>query len=190
MTKSIFLRRLSATVQFILGFILGITLIAGFSATAIFLYYKKMSALPQKPVFSEPPLSQELALNTIEPSATINEPLKTAIEQDKVELLEESTEATLEEKPKKQKTETKEETEVTPEPELPPNAYRAVVTWPEGLSLRAEPSINASRVGGVYFDDKIIILEDSADGKWQRVRVPGSNQEGWVKAGNIKRTSD
>ena len=32
-------------------------------------------------------------------------------------------------------------------------------------------------------------LEDSADGKWQRVRLPWSGQEGWVKAGNIKRTS-
>jgi len=52
MTKSIFLKRLSATVQFILGFALGISLIVGISGALVFAYYKKMSILPKKPVFS------------------------------------------------------------------------------------------------------------------------------------------
>ncbi|WP_019504899.1 SH3 domain-containing protein [Pleurocapsa sp. PCC 7319] len=184
MTKPIFLRRLSTTVQFILGFLLGIALIVGFSAGAIFLYYRKMSTLPEKPVFSKSPSSEELELNTSDSSAITEESLDTAIAKDEAKLAEKSTSATLEEEKQD------EAAEVVSEPELPPNAYRAVVTWPQGLSLRAEPSNNAGRVGGVYFDDQIIILEDSADGQWQKVRVPGSNQEGWVKAGNTKRISE
>lgn len=184
MTKPIFFRRLSATVQFILGFLLGITLIAGLSASAIFLYYRKMSTLPEKPIFSESPSTQELELNTTDSSTIIKESSETAIAQDEAKLSEESNAATLEE------TEQEEDTEVASETELPPNAYRAAVTWPQGLSLRAQPNDDANRVGGIYVDDQIIILENSADGKWQRIRVPGSNQEGWVKAGNTKRISD
>ena len=174
MTKSIFLKRLSATVQFILGFVLGVSLIAGISGAALFAYYKKMSILPKKPVFSRTTVPQS-ASNPIEPSATI-EPLESTTVEDEVE------------KPKAAFEEPK--SQAAAESELPPDAYRAVVTWPQGLSLRAEPSTNADKVGGIEAKTSIIILKDSADGKWQKVRLPLSNQEGWVKAGNTKRTSD
>lgn len=174
MTKSIFVQRLSSTVQFILGFVLGISLIAGLSGTVIFAYYKKMSTLPKKPAFPEVPVQPSASKDT-QPSTSI-EPLES-----KSDMVEESEKLA-------QEKETKLESQ--PESELPPNAYRAEVTWPEGLSLRAEPDVNADRIGGVDFEENIIIIEDSADGKWQRVRVPGSEQEGWVKAGNTKRTSD
>lgn len=180
MTKSIFLKRLSATVQFILGFALGIGLIAGISGIVLFAYYKKMSVLPQKPVFPESKVSPEINADTIESSTDI-EPLESNTLQDNEEEVVEATE--LQEVPEEPKQESK------PEPKLPPNAYRGTVTWPQGLSLRAEPNINAGRVGGIAAKANIIILEDSADGKWQRVRLPWSGQEGWVKAGNIKRTS-
>ncbi len=178
MTKYIFLKRLSATLQFILGFALGIGLIAGISGIALFTYYKKMSVLPQKPVFPELKVSPEINADTIESSTDI-EPLESNTIQDDEEV--EATEPP--EVPEAPKPASK------PEPELPPNAYRGTVTWPQGLSLRTEPNINAGRVGGIEAKANIIILEDSADGKWQRVRLPWSGQEGWVKAGNIKRTS-
>ena len=188
MTKFIFFRRLSATAQFILGFLLGITLIAGASATAIFLYYKQMSVFPKKPIFSQS--EQEFASTTTEPPVVTSEPLETTLTQNEVEQFEDLTEPEVE--PEVEQFEDLAEPEVEPEvePELPPNAYRAVVTWPQGLSLRAEPSTNSGKVDGIGFDETIIILEDSADGQWQRVRVPSSNKEGWVKAGNVKRTSD
>ncbi len=172
MTKSIFVQRLSSIVQFILGFVLGISLIAGLSGTVIYAYYKKMSTLPKKPAFPEVP-AQPSASKDTQPSTSI-EPLESDITKESKELDQEA----------------KAEPESKPESELPPNAYRAEVTWPQGLSLRAEPDVNADRIGGVGFEEKIIILEDSADGKWQRVRVPGSEQEGWVKGGNTKRTSE
>ncbi|MGB5634727.1 MAG: SH3 domain-containing protein [Waterburya sp.] len=183
MTKLIFLKRLSATAQFILGFALGIGIIAGISGTALFAYYKKMSIVPKKPVFSEPVVVPESATDTIEYSTDI-EPLESNTIQDEVEVQEPQA------VPDEPKQGIKAEPEPKPKPKLPPNAYRAIVTWPQGLSLRAEPNINAGRVGGIEAKANIIILEDSADGKWQRVRLPWSNQEGWVKAGNTKRTSD
>lgn len=173
MTKSILLKRLSITVQFILGFALGISLIAGISGTLLFAYYKKMSILPKKPVFSEPTVVQETTPEVIE-SATNIEPLESDIT---------TAEKEAPAVPEKPQETTK------PEEELPANAYRAIVTWPQGLSLRAEPDIKAGRVGGIETKANIIILEDSSDGKWQRVKLPWSGQEGWVKAGNTKRTS-
>lgn len=168
MTKSIFLQRISATIQFILGFLIGIGLIVGVSGGLIFAYYSKMSVLPKKPVFPDSPSLEESPAKNPETATTI-EPLESNT------TTEESETAAID------------ESEL--EPELPADAYYAVVTWPQGLSLRAEPAINAGKIGGIDFETKIIILEDSADGSWQRVKIPWSQQEGWVKGGNTKRTS-
>jgi Bacterial SH3 domain len=163
MTKSIFLKRFSATLQFILGFLLGISAIAGISGAVIFVYYAKMSTLPKKPVFpavTVPPAAPSDSAETdIEPLEST-----TSDETSSVETEPEDSEA-----------------------ELPPNAYRAVVTWPDGLSLRAEPDTDAERIGGIESEASIIILEDSADGKWQRVRLE-NEQEGWIKGGNTEKT--
>ena len=172
MTKTIFLRRLSATIQFILGFTIGIGLIAGISGAALFAYYRKMSVLPQKPIYPETTAKPELKeeITTIEPIESTN--MGDEVEESLI------TEPEAEPEP-----------EPEPEPELPANAYRAVVTWPEGLSLRSEPSANSGRIGGIGADASIIILGTSDDGNWQKVKLPWSNQEGWVKAGNTERTS-
>ncbi len=53
-----------------------------------------------------------------------------------------------------------------------------------GLAMRAAPSVDASRVGGVPFNEVVGIIENSADGRWQRIRR-ANGQEGWVKAGNL-----
>ena len=83
------------------------------------------------------------------------------------------------------------QTQAKTEPEkkdnLPPGAYRARVTWPSGLSLRSSPSKGARRIGGVAYNWEIIILGYSSDRQWQQILVPGSGQEGWVKAGNVVR---
>jgi Bacterial SH3 domain len=168
MTKSIIFQRLSATAQFVLGFIIGISLIVGVSGSLVFAYYKKMSILPEKPVF---PVASSESTQTIEPLES-----KTTTEPEAVTIAPEP--------------ESKTEPEPEPEPELPANSYYAVVTWSEGLSLRAEPSIDAEKIGGIEFESKIIVLENSSDGQWQRVMLPGNQQEGWIKGGNTERTPD
>ena len=173
MTKHTWVSTASTIFQFILGFILGVALIASVGAGAAYYYFTKMSShTPTKPVFEEetklPPLAKEDEI----------------VEQDAAVTLESTTkpEAAPETTPEPETI-----PEPEPEPELPPNAYFARVTWPQGLSLRAEPSLNAERVGGIDYDARIIILEDSSDRKWQRIRIPESQQEAWVKAGNVKK---
>lgn len=71
---------------------------------------------------------------------------------------------------------------------LPAGAYNARVSWSQGLILRSEPQPNAERLGGVAFNQKIIVLEESKDKVWQKIRLDGSDKEGWVKAGNTQKS--
>lgn len=153
--------RISTIFQFISGFILGIVLMTGTAAGLGFLYVSKMTQTPPKPVFSE-------EKETPSESKTEEKPATSP----------ESTQAKSE--PETASSEEKAE-------ELPPNAYKARVTWEQGLSLRDKPDLNAARIGGIEHNAEIIILEESQDKQWQRVRLPWSEQEGWVKGGNVER---
>lgn len=79
----------------------------------------------------------------------------------------------------------------TPTPkaeELEPGAYRAIVTQPIGLILRDSPSVDANRIGGVAYQEEVIVLKDSEDKQWQQVRVAQDNDRtGWVKGGNTEK---
>lgn len=171
MTKRTWVSLVSSIFQFLLGFALGVTLIAGVGAGIAYFYFTKMSShAPTKPVYEEEkeplPSSEQEAVAKKDPAITPESTPK--------------PEVIAEPEPKP---------EPVPEPELelPPNAYFARVTWPQGLSLRAEPSLNAERIGGIGFNARIIILEYSSDKQWQRIIIPESQREGWVKAGNVKR---
>jgi hypothetical protein len=54
--------------------------------------------------------------------------------------------------------------------------------------MRAEPDANSPTTAGVGGNKKVIILEESADKKWQKIRIADTDKEGWVKAGNIQRS--
>jgi hypothetical protein len=81
------------------------------------------------------------------------------------------------------------EPEPEPEPkiELEPGAYLVRVTWPDGLILRDEPSLEAGTLGSVLYDQKMVVLSSTDDGLWDRVRIPDTDEVGWVKAGNAER---
>ncbi|NBD33498.1 MAG: SH3 domain-containing protein [Cyanobacteria bacterium] len=160
---------ISGLVQFILGFFLGVFMLTGAGAAAAYFFLNRMSDAPPEPVFSEKETS---------------EPKKQ--EQASSSNHSEQTETTTSNTP----------TEPEPEPEEPETlaerfgeqAYEARVTWPNGLSLRSSPSLDASRVGGVYYQDKLVIIETQGD--WQRVYVPESGQQAWVKAGNVEKINN
>ena len=161
MTKQTWVSTISSIFQFIIGFILGVTLIAGVGAGMAYWYFTKMSShTPTKPVFED----------EVKPLPSAQEDSRVAAESDV------PSETTPEPEPIRE-----------PEPELPSNAYFARVTWPQGLSLRAEPSLDAERIGGVGYNARIIILEESSDKRWQRVRIPETQREAWVKAGNVEK---
>jgi uncharacterized protein YgiM (DUF1202 family) len=71
-------------------------------------------------------------------------------------------------------------------PENPPGSYRAVVVQPIGLVLRSGPGAEHQQLGGVDHNDEVLVLETSDDGRWMKVRLGDSGQEGWVKAGNTQ----
>ncbi|MBE9160181.1 SH3 domain-containing protein [Nodosilinea sp. LEGE 06152] len=75
-----------------------------------------------------------------------------------------------------------------PEPALEPGAYEAVVAQPIGLVMREGPGVEFPQVGGVDDNEAVVVLEEPADQDWVKVRVVSNGQEGWVKAGNTRRT--
>lgn len=149
---------LSGIIQFLIGFILGVTLLAGSGAAAGYYFLTKLSTPPARPTFAEekPP-----------------EPVAKA----------QSSAAKSEATPKPQADPSPSPTEA----ELPPGSYAARVTWAEGLSLRDGPTADAARIGGVAYNQEIIVLKESDDKRWQQVRLGEEGQEGWVKGGNIER---
>jgi hypothetical protein len=146
--------------QFIFGFILGISLVAGSAVSFGYILLTRMSGTPPKPVFTEEsnPPKQDSQTNP----NTVNEIEKQARPQ--VESI-----ATEVEEP------------------LPKGAYKAIVTWEEGLSMRSEPKKDGDRIDSALYNQEIIVLEESEDKLWQKIRLPKSDREGWIKAGNIRK---
>jgi hypothetical protein len=171
------MKRFSGLLQFILGFFLGITILVGLTSALGYLMFSRLAATPSKPVFSEE--------NKSKPKATTAD--KKASEK---------SAAKPEASPSPKATTASPSPEVSPSPspspkakeDLPQGAYKAKVTWSEGLSLRSNPSKDSERMSGVDYDDELIVLETSADGVWAKVRSANGGQEGWVKVGNFKKT--
>lgn len=69
---------------------------------------------------------------------------------------------------------------------LEPGAFKARVAYSGGLSLRRSPNLDAERIGGLEYNQLIVVLEESPDKRWQRVRLESGEAEGWVKAGNTE----
>jgi hypothetical protein len=83
------------------------------------------------------------------------------------------------------KTTAKPSPKPSPKRSLEPGAYEGYVTWPDGLTVRGEPSYEAASIQGIDFNVPVIVLQESEDGIWQKIRIVGTSEEGWVKAGNI-----
>lgn len=92
-------------------------------------------------------------------------------------------------KPKTSTLATKNAPKSKPAPSLASGSYPARVTWNQGLSLRSEPSLEAERIGSLDYNQKIVVLQQSKDEKWQQIRLDDSELQGWVKAGNIERVN-
>lgn len=159
---------LSNILKTILGVLLAMAILVGGGAALAIYFMNRTSINPPKPVFSNDNASVKAeAAKTPTPGATTaaNSPSKST--------------------PNPQPTPTKSPLEE--EKPLPPGAYQATVTWSQGLILRAEPQVNAERLGGVGFNAKVIVLEFSDDKTWQKIRIEDSGKEAWVKAGNTQK---
>jgi len=148
----------SGIAKFLIGFFIGIFLLAGSAAAAGYYFWTKLSVVPSKPVFSEEqPKGASTAKKTTTQKAS-------------------------------QPQRSNQPTAIKPTPkELPPGAYKARITWPEGLSLRDSPGSDSNRIGGVAFNQEVIVIKESDDQRWQRVRLADGEKEGWIKTGNSER---
>ncbi|MGF1674365.1 MAG: SH3 domain-containing protein [Rivularia sp. (in: cyanobacteria)] len=159
---------LSNILKLILGVLLAIAILAGGGVAVAIYLMNRASINPPKPVFSNDKAAVKAeAAKTPTPGATA---------------------VNVEEKTTEQPTPTKSPEEI--KKPLPPGAYPATVSWAEGLILRAEPNADAPRLGGVGFNEKVIVLEVSADKTWEKIRIESSEEEAWVKAGNTKKVEE
>jgi cytoskeletal protein RodZ len=166
---------LSGLLKFILGFVLAIAVLLG-SGLTIALYFVNRTAIPPaRPKFAndnpqtkpdKPKVTQVQATSTPKPT-----PSSTASPTPSFTTSPTSPTSTPTESPDS----------------LPPGAYEGIVTWSQGLSMRDQPTLDAQSVGGVGANQKVIILEESPDKNWQKIRIEGTDKEGWVKARNTKR---
>lgn len=72
-----------------------------------------------------------------------------------------------------------EEPDPSPEPSPEPENTTARVSYGEGLRIRDRPDREGTPLGGVGFDEEVILLEQSDDGEWQKIRSQDGT-EGWV----------
>ncbi len=159
------MNRLSGVFQFLLGFFLGIFLLVGGTASLAYVVFSRMNADPEKPTFAEekpPETTAKADSQPVSKQDSKTQPVEEVVAKESVVEAE----------------------------KLPNGAYRAKVTWSTGLSLRSQPASDAERIGGVGYNAELIILKTSADGDWQQVRLPNSQQEGWVKAGNVAKIEE
>ncbi|MDJ0736626.1 MAG: SH3 domain-containing protein [Nostocaceae cyanobacterium] len=167
--------------KYILGFILAMAVLAGSGFAAAVYIMNRTAILPEKPVFNNDKPSVKAQAQRIKAQKTENDTSKSTSANQKPDSSQSKS------KPKKPPETAKPKEPAKSSDELPQGAYKARVTWPQGLSIREKPSLNSQRLGGVAFNRRVIVLKISQDKAWQRIRVEGNDQEGWVKAGNTKR---
>ena len=163
-------------IKFITGIFLALALLFVGGAAAARYLITRLTAPPPKPVFAEEQTIQEPESTLGSESA--NQEALTAGEQTNTTASEETPPQPL-------------EVFTEPEPEAPEGVINeranARITQPIGMVLRQGPSQDTTQIGGLYFNDEVIMMGESADGQWQNVRLPGSGVEGWIKAGNTER---
>ncbi len=75
----------------------------------------------------------------------------------------------------------------SPSPSPSQDRYSVRVTLKRGLNLREGPSRSANKIGGLTYNQRITVLEESQDKQWVRVRLEPSGQEGWVFSNHTER---
>ena len=145
--------------QFVLGFVLAIALLflAGAGLTRYML--TRLATPPPRPNFTNDPSPSPVA-KAASPVAPVTSPSPSPVASPP---------------------------SPSPSPSPSPTGYRARVTQLLGLRVRQEPNIDAATTGeGIEYNQEITVLEDSADGGWQKIQLAGGT-EGWIKGGNTVR---
>ncbi len=147
--------------QLLIGITLGLALMVGGSVAAGYYVFTKLSVTPERPTFAEekpkqPVVSASPATNANTTKATAPNPI-------------------LNPSP----------SPAPPSPEAEAGLYKGVINWSDGLILRDAPGNTANRIGGVGYNQQVVVLEESSDQRWQKIRIVATGKVGWIKAGNM-----
>lgn len=145
--------------QLLIGITLGLALMVGGSLAAGYYVFTKLSVTPERPTFAEEKPKQPVA--SASPAANTN---KAA-----------SPSPILNPAP----------SPVTPSPEAEAGLYKGVINWSDGLILRDAAGNSSNRIGGVGYNQQVVVLEESPDQNWQKIRIVATGKVGWIKAGNM-----
>lgn len=154
----------SGLAKFLIGFFLAVAFLLGTGVATAYYFFTKLTTPPPKPMFAE--------------------------EQSKLQIakLKKSSVAKLKSRSVAQPSAATKKSDK--QPPLEAGAYKARITWSEGLSLRSEPHSDSERLGEVSHNEQVVVLEESSDKKWQRVRLENSDQKGWIRSGNVERVDN
>lgn len=78
-----------------------------------------------------------------------------------------------------------------PKPKAPEKLdvlYKATVNSSIGLVLRQKPEPGSEAAGGADFKAEVEIIKESDDREWVLVRDPATQEQGWVRVGNLTRS--
>ena len=146
--------------QIVSGIFLGIFFVAGTLGTVGYFLWSKFTIIPSRPTFAEENKVKKVAKVAASSSSPSPSP---------------STTASPSPSPSPSKS---------PE-DSSKGEHQARVLRSRGISLRADPNRRSERVGSVSYNEKVIVLEKSDDGEWTKIRSVESQDEGWVRSGNI-----
>jgi len=158
----------SGIVKFLIGFVIAIGLLAGAGVAGALYFITKLTSPPEKPIFVN-----EKNANKVKPVAAKTQPPVASTPK--------ATEVS---------TNTNTPSSETKEKPLEPGAYKGQVIWSSGLSLRDNPSSDSEKIGGVGYNEVVVVLSESDDKRWVKIRSEDGTSEGWVKSRNIKRVEE
>jgi len=142
--------------QLLIGMTLGLALMVGGSLAAGYYIFTKLSVTPERPTFAEEKPKQPVVKSSS--GAAINAP--------------KASPSPILNSP-------------SPAPEAEAGLYKGVINWSDGLILRDAPGNSSNRIGGVAYNQQVVVLEESPDQNWQKIRIVATGKVGWVKAGNM-----
>jgi len=150
------------TIQLLIGVILGLALMVGGSVAVGYYLFTKLSIAPERPSFTEEKPQKPVVKPAPSPAASPSPAIAAKVD------------ASPSPSPI-----------ASPSPEAEAGLYKGVINWSEGLILRDAPGNNTNRLGGVGFNQQVVVLEESPDQNWQRIRIVATGKTGWIKAGNL-----
>ncbi|MGP1382286.1 MAG: SH3 domain-containing protein [Thainema sp.] len=170
------MKLLTGLVKLTLGIFFALVLMSLVGVAATRYFIARLTAVPPKPAFA----------NDTEETygAPINQPEEQEQPATELKPLGEGTPPP--EAPQPEAAPAEQQTEATPEaPAEEAEGYAARVTQPIGLILRQDPSQDAEHIGGVEYESELVVLSESDNGEWQKVKL-SNDQVGWVKGGNTE----